>query len=74
MEKEHGRVIKYPESYTVPKLISALDYFENMKIIEKLPGKKIKVLEVSKLSELIEKFAKDIGDQISINIKLKNSL
>ena len=73
MEMEHGRVIKYPESYTVPKMMSALNYFSNMKIIEKIDNKNYKVLETQKLARLIEKFARDIGDKISINTNIKSS-
>lgn len=72
MEMEHGRVVKYRESYTVPKVTSALDYLVNLQVIEKINEKNFKVLDSKKLGDLIEKFARDLGDQVSINIKLKN--
>lgn len=72
MELEHGRVVRYRESYTVPKMKSTLDYLTHLKIVEKIDDKHFQVIGGKKLSRLIEKFAKDLGDQVSINIKLKN--
>lgn len=72
MEMEHGRVVKYRESYTVPKMTSALDYFINLQVISKVDDKHMKVIDSKKLGDLIEKFARDLGDQVSINIKLEN--
>lgn len=72
MEMEHGRVVKYPESYTVAKLITALEYFRNMNIIKRVETKTFQVIEKEKLARLIEKFAKDIGDQTSINTTMKS--
>ena len=72
MEMEHGRVVRYRESYTVPKMKSAIDYLEHLNIIEKIGEKNYQLIGNDKLGDLIEKFAKDLGDQVSINIKLKN--
>lgn len=72
MEMEHGRVVKYPESFTVPKLKSTLSYLENLGIVSKNPKGDFEVVEGSKVGILIEKFAKDINDQVSINIKFNN--
>lgn len=72
MEMEHGRIVKYRESHTVPKMTSALDYYLNLQVISKIDDKNYKVTDSKKLGELIEKFARDLGDQVSINIKLKN--
>lgn len=70
MEKEHGRVIKYPESFTVPKMKSCLKYLENLKVISfSEETKKYKLLDMHKVNFLIEKFARDVNDQVSINLK-----
>lgn len=72
MEMEHGRVVKYRESFTVPKMTSALNYFENLNVIEQVEEKSYRVIDSKKLGDLIEKFARDLGEQVSINIKMKN--
>ena len=69
MEKEHGRVVKYQESFTTPKMISTLDYLVNLNILEVTDKEKYKIVDKRKMSYLIEKFAKDVNDQVSINLK-----
>jgi glycerol-3-phosphate O-acyltransferase len=70
MEKEHGRVIKYPESFTVPKMKGTLKYLENLEIISHDEEKQqYKVENMEKVNYLIEKFARDVNDQVSINLK-----
>lgn len=70
MEMEHGRIVRYPEAYTVPKMKATLDYLAFLNIIEKTAKGSYIVLDQHKLGRLIEKFAKDINDQVSLNIKL----
>ena len=72
MEMEHGRVVKYRESFTVPKMTSALNYLVNLQVVEEVSEKKYRVTDSNRLGNLIEKFARDLGDQVSINIKLKS--
>ena len=72
MEKEHGRIVKYIESYTVPNMISTLDYLENLNVISKDKDNLFRVADGSKLSRLIEKFARDVNDQVSINVKFQD--
>lgn len=72
MEMEHGRVVKFSEAYTVPKLKSTLEYFESLKIIEKNAKGYFLVKDQNGLGHMIEKFAKDISDQVSLNIKLNH--
>lgn len=72
MEMEHGRVVKFSEAYTVPKLKSTLGYFESLKIIEKNAKGYFLVKDQNGLGHMIEKFAKDISDQVSLNIKLNH--
>lgn len=69
MEKDHGRVVKYPESYTVPKMKATLSYLENLNVIGRDEKNMIEVLEQEKIGYLIEKFARDVNDQVSINLK-----
>lgn len=73
MESEHGRVVKYRESYTVPKLKATLNYFINQEVLFLDENGCYKVTDSKKVGEMIEKFAKDINDQLSINLKLSTS-
>lgn len=68
IEREHGRIVKYPESYTVPNMKATLDYLENLGILQ-FEGDEYEVVEPTKVGYLIEKFARDINDQVSINLK-----
>lgn len=70
MEMEHGRVVKYMESYAVPIIGDSLSYFKHMGLIkEDLVSGEMKVVDLIKLEEEIDKFAKDINDQIVIHLK-----
>lgn len=69
LEIDHGRVIKYPESFSVPNLKDTLRYLENLSIIELDEEQKYKVSDIEKINYLIEKFARDINDQVAINLK-----
>lgn len=72
MEIEHGQIVKYRESYTVPKMKDAMAYFANQRAIEKVGEDLYKVTDMEKVEHFIEKFATDLGDQISISIKLEH--
>ncbi|MEE2670074.1 MAG: 1-acyl-sn-glycerol-3-phosphate acyltransferase [Bdellovibrionota bacterium] len=69
MEKDHGRIVKYTESYTVPKMKATISYLENLEIIKIDDQGIIEVVEPDKVGYLIEKFARDVNDQVSINLK-----
>lgn len=69
LEREHGRVVKYPESFSIPKMKVTLQYFEALEIIGKSDKDHFQVIDKEKATYLIEKFAKDINDQVSINLK-----
>jgi glycerol-3-phosphate O-acyltransferase len=70
MEKEHGRIVQYPESYTVPKLKTTLLYFEKSGVISLDDETGLyDVIDVQRVNNSIEKFAKDINDQTAINLK-----
>ncbi len=68
MEKEHGRIVRYNESFTVPKMKATLEYLIFLEVVKK-DEKKYEVTDLGKLNYLIEKFAKDVNDQVSINMK-----
>lgn len=69
LEKQHGRVVKYSESFTVPNLKATLDYLMNLKVIDKNEKGFFELKDVTKLNYMIEKFARDVNDQVSINLK-----
>lgn len=69
LEREHGRVVKYPESFSVPKMKVTLSYFQNLDILAKGENNTFEVVNKEKVNYLIEKFAKDINDQVAINLK-----
>ena len=69
MELEHGRVVKYPESFTTPILKDTLEYLENQKALVKQDGGKYTVVDPAKVDFLIEKFLRALNDQVAINLK-----
>lgn len=69
MELDHGRVVKYPESFSVPNLKVTLKYLENLGAIEQVDNEVFQLIDVEQINHLIEKFAQDLYDQVAINIK-----
>lgn len=69
MEIEHGRVVKYPESFSIPNLKVTLKYLENLAVIEEVAEDRFKLIDPEKVNILIEKFAQDLNDQVAINLK-----
>jgi glycerol-3-phosphate O-acyltransferase len=74
LELEHGRVIKYPESYTVPIIKDTLIFHQSQKIITRNDDRTFKVIDHVKLDEKIEKFIRDLNDQVAINLKFNKAL
>lgn len=74
LEIEHGRVIKYPESFAVPIIKDTLIYHQNHKIIERNEDRSFRVVDQVKLDEAIEKFIRDLNDQVAINLKFNKAL
>ena len=68
LEIEHGRVVRYSETYSVPKLKTTLKFFCDKGII-KCESSKYSFLEYDQIDQYIEKFADDVHDQISVNLK-----
>lgn len=69
LELEHGRVVKYPESFAVPIIKETLDYHLNQKILERNEDRTFKVIDIPKLDASIDKFIRELNDQVSINLK-----
>lgn len=74
LEIEHGRVIKYPESYAVPIIKDTLIYHQNNRVIDRNEDRSFKVVDHVKLDEFIEKFIRDLNDQVAINLKFNKAL
>ncbi len=71
LEREHGRVVKYPESFTIPNMKSTLEYLMNSKLIEQNEKGLYQVVDSHKIGLKIEKFARDVNDQVALNLKFK---
>ena len=74
LELEHGRIIKYPESFAVPIIKDTLIYHQNQKVIERNEDRTFRVVDHSKLDDSIEKFIRDLNDQVAINLKFNKAL
>lgn len=74
LEQEHGRVVKYPEAFAVPIVKDTLIYFQNARIIDRNEDRTFKVVDPVKLEETIEKFIRDLNDQVAINLKFNKAL
>lgn len=73
LELEHGRVVKYPESYSVPILKDSLEYLQAQDVIKRVDGGKFQVVDAAKVEVLIEKFLRDLSDQVAINLKFSRA-
>jgi glycerol-3-phosphate O-acyltransferase len=73
LELEHGRVVKYPESFAVPIIKETLNYHQNQKIIDRNSDRTFRVVDRAKLDETIEKFIQDLNDQVTINLKFNKA-
>ncbi|MDA8792312.1 1-acyl-sn-glycerol-3-phosphate acyltransferase [Bacteriovoracaceae bacterium] len=70
IEIEHGRVVKYQESYSTSLMKNTLSYLENKHAIDFNESTGLyTITNLPKIDELIEKFATEINDQMSINLK-----
>jgi glycerol-3-phosphate O-acyltransferase len=73
LEQEHGRVVKYPEAYTVPIIKDSLVYHLNQKVLERNEDRTFRVADQLKLDESIEKFIDYLNDQVAINLKFNKA-
>ncbi|MFW5887759.1 MAG: 1-acyl-sn-glycerol-3-phosphate acyltransferase [Bacteriovoracia bacterium] len=68
LERIYGRVVKYPESYSQPLMLNALQFFLNADVLFVKDG--VYSIEHSLvLDKLIAKFAKDLNDQLVVNFR-----
>ncbi len=74
LELEHGRVVKYPEAFAVPILKETLVYHTSQKVLERHADRTFKVVDPVKLDESIDKFVRDLNDQVAINLKFNRAL
>ncbi len=74
LEIEHGRVVKYPESFSVSIIKETLDFHLNQKVLERNDDRSFRVIDVAKLDQSIERFIRDLNDQVAINLKFNKAL
>ncbi len=75
LEKAHGRLIKYRESFSLSLVNSSLEYFSNQKVLGENEGKYFVLSPESgagavKLEEIIEDFARDLSELLTFNFRL----
>lgn len=70
-EKSLGRIIRYPESHSVPLYKSALKYFVHDGHVVNESGI-LRVPDRDKLNQYIKKIEKDLNDQLTLNIRVVN--
>lgn len=68
-EKELGRIIRYPESFSVATTASALQYLKNIGLVKK-EAELLKIEDLEGLQQLISRYEKDLIDQLTINIRV----
>jgi glycerol-3-phosphate O-acyltransferase len=68
VEKSLGRVIKHPESYTLPVIKTSLKYFENQKLVELKDGL-YKVVDLESVHKLILDFEENLLEHLKFNIR-----
>jgi glycerol-3-phosphate O-acyltransferase len=66
-EKKLKRIIKYPESYSVPLSKSSLEYYIHSQMIIKENGLYV-VSDLQKTSDLIQKLEADLSGHLSVNL------
>ncbi len=69
-EKNIGRVIKYPESFSPPLCRSSLKYFTHKNLIEN-DGGSFKITNETKFDKIIIKYHKDLEDRLRFNIRVQ---
>jgi glycerol-3-phosphate O-acyltransferase len=73
LEIEHGRVIRYNEAFAVPILKDALSHFQNEKVLGRNDAREFFVNDPEKLEVALDKFVKDLNDQVAINVKFNKA-
>ena len=73
LEIEHGRVIRYNEAFAVPILKDTLIHFQNEKVLGRNESREFFVSDPAKLEAALDKFVKDLNDQVAINVKFNKA-
>jgi glycerol-3-phosphate O-acyltransferase len=66
-QKKLKRIIKYPESYSVPLSKSSLEYYIHQNLVESKSGYYY-LNDFEKISELVSKLESDLAWQMSVNL------
>jgi glycerol-3-phosphate O-acyltransferase len=69
VEKHHGRMIRYPESFSIPLMKSALDYFVGSNVVGQVDDLYQVRSEVD-IDDIIEDFVQTLSDTLALNVKL----
>ncbi len=67
LESQHGRFIRFSESYSIPLLKNALLYYENIGILRK-EGTKYILIDQKECDRITRLFTKDLTDLLTFNI------
>ena len=69
-ERQLGRVIRYPESYSLPMSRSSLKYFEHQgHVINE--GGLLKLSDPENFAQICQRYEKDLIDQLTLNIRVQ---
>lgn len=71
IERQHGRLIRFNESYSVPLLKNALKYYKNRKLVRK-DGDFYLLVTPKATEELIDDLAKYLTEHLTFNLKTLN--
>lgn len=73
IEEKHGRVIRYPESYSVNAIKNSLSYFVNQGSIKEVEGKPgfYQVVDKKQIEKWAQAFAGDLNDHIELTFKME---
>ena len=65
-----GRIVRYPESFSVELLGSSLKYFAHINMIVNVGGT-FQVINAKKFDKIIEQYEKDLVDLVTFNIRVQ---
>ncbi|MBF0360020.1 MAG: 1-acyl-sn-glycerol-3-phosphate acyltransferase [Oligoflexia bacterium] len=68
LERTHGRIIKYSESYTIPTIKNALSYFSSIRLIIN-EDNNFYVPNQKRVEDILAKYAKELTDTLILNLR-----
>lgn len=73
IEEKHGRVVRYPESYSVNAIKNSLSYFTNQGSVVQVPNKPgfYQVADSEQVEKWAQSFAGDLNDHIELTFKMQ---